>query len=221
MSKVDLFSSLHKITKRNYIERFVKYDKATCAEIAKNFDKDYWDGERQYGYGGYKYDGRWKPIAEKIIQQYELKDNDSILDAGCGKGFLLYELKTLLPDLQIKGFDISQYAITNAKIEIQPYIERLSLSEDLPFCNQSFDLVLSINVLHNLHIYELKQALNEIERVSKRKGYIVVESYRNEQEKANLLCWQLTCECFYTPDEWQWLFKHFGYKGDYSFIFFE
>jgi len=143
-----------------------------------------------------------------------------VLDVGCGKGFLLYELKSLIPNLEIKGIDISEYALKNAKEEIRAYLKCGSANQ-LPYPNNHFDLVISITTLHNLYIYDLETALKEISRVSKTSAYIVVESYRDEREKTNLLYWQLTCECLFTPKEWEWLFRKFGYKGDYSFIFFE
>ncbi|MBI5184451.1 MAG: class I SAM-dependent methyltransferase, partial [Nitrospinae bacterium] len=180
----------------------------------------YWDGDRKYGYGGYKYDGRWAAVAEKMIAHYNLPANARILDVGCGKGFLLYELKKLLPKAEVKGIDISSYAVENAKEEIR---ERLQVGNaaELPFKEKEFDLVYSITTLHNLYNFDLKKAVREIQRVSKKNSFIMVESYRNEKEKANLLYWQLTCESFLTPQEWVWLFDEYGYTGDYEFIFFE
>ncbi len=220
MPFVDFMSRLHTKTKRNYLERMVKHDKPHCAEIAKRLDKDYWDGDRKYGYGGYYYDGRWEKVAEDMKKHYRLKSGKKVLDVGCGKGFFLHDLKSLNPGLEVRGLDVSQYALDNAKEEIKDSLD-LGSAYDLPYPDNYFDLVTSINTLHYLYINELKRALEEIERVSKCNSYIVVESYRNEKEKANLLCWQLTCECFFTPQEWKWLFKEFGYTGDYSFVFFE
>lgn len=222
MAYVDFISQLHKKTKRNYLERVVKYDKAECAKISKKFSKEYWDGERRYGYGGYYYDGRWKKVAEDMVKYYGLKSGQRVLDIGCGKGFFLYDLKLVLPGIEVRGIDISKYALENAKEEIKEFLDLGSACE-LPYPDNYFDLVISINTLHSLYIYDLEKALKEIERVKKSEGnsYIVVESYRNEKEKANLLAWQLTCECFFTPEEWKWIFDKFGYKGDYSFIFFE
>ena len=220
MACIDFISGLHKKGKRDYLERVLKYDKAACAQEAKKFDKNYWNGEREFGYGGYYYDGRWKSVADKLINHYGLKSGQRVLDVGCGKGFLLYEMKTLLPGLEMRGIDISKYALENAKEEVKPFLDLGSACE-LPYPDRNFDLVISITTLHNLYIYDLEKALREIGRVSKKNSYIVVESYRDEREKTNLLYWQLTCECFFTPQEWVWLFKRFGYQGDYSFIFFE
>lgn len=222
MAYIDFISPLHKKTKRNYLERVVRGDKAHCAEVAKQFGKDYWDGDRKYGYGGFRYDGRWEPVARNLIRHYGLKNGDRVLDVGCGKGFLLFEMKKLLDGLNVSGIDISPYAIENAKEEIRPFLAA-GKAQELPYEDHSFDLVISITTLHNLHIDDLEKAICGIERVKKPggKSYIVVESYRNEQEKDNLLNWQLTCECFYTPEEWEWLFDRFGYTGDHSFIYFE
>lgn len=220
MACIDFISIIHKRTARNYIERVVQYDKAECAQIAKKFGYDYWDGDRRYGYGGYKYDGRWRAVAEAMAEHYQLKPGQRILDVGCGKGFLLYEFTRVVPGIEAAGLDISQYAVENAKPEIRPFL-RLGTAQDLPYEDNSFDLVYSITTLHNLYLFDLKKAIQEIERVSKGNSYIVVESYRNESEKANLLYWQLTCECFFSPEEWQWLYRQCGYKGDFSFIYFE
>lgn len=220
MAYKDFITGLHTKTKRDYLERVAKYNKAECAIVAKRFDKDYWDGDRRFGYGGYYYDGRWKPAAEELINYYKLGPGSRVLDVGCGKGFLLHEMKTLVPCLEIRGLEISKYALRNAKQEVSGYLDYGTACK-LPYHDKYFDLVLSLNTLHCCYINELKEALREIERVKRGGSYIVVESYRNEKEKANLLNWQLTCESFFTPDEWVWLFDEFGYTGDYSFVFFE
>lgn len=220
MAHIDFISKLHKQTKRDYMLRVVEYDKAACAEVAKKFGKDYWDGDRKYGYGGFYYDGRWRVVAEDMVKHYGLQPGQKVLDVGCGKAFLLYDFTQVLPGLQVSGIDISDYALENAKEKVKPFL-RQGLAQELPYEDRSFDLVISITTLHNLYIYDLKKALQEIERVSKKNSYIVLDSYRNERERVNLLYWQLTCECFFTPQEWEWLFHEFGYTGDYSFIYFE
>lgn len=222
MNEIDLMSALHKKTQRDYLARVNDPDfpKWKAAELAKQWGYDYWDGDRRICYGGYHYmPGRWKPVAEKLIEQYQLKSGDTVLDVGCGKGFLLYELKQLIPALVIEGIDISTYAIENAKPEIKDTLHCGNATQ-LPYVDQSFDLVISITTLHNLYNYELEKALQEIERVGKQK-YICVESYRTETEKMNLLYWQVTCEAFCTPAEWIWWFQKTNYTGDYSFIYFE
>ncbi len=220
MAYVDFISPLHKATKRDYLARVTSHDKADCAEVALRWDKEYWDGERQFGYGGYRYDGRWRPVAENIAKHYGLADDARILDVGCGKAFLLYEFTQVLPAAQVAGIDVSAYAIDNAKPEVKPSLQ-IGSAVKLPWPDSSFDLVISINTLHNLHIGELWQALAEIERVGRGAKYITVESYRDEREKVNLLYWQLTCRSFYSTRDWEWIFEQTGYTGDYSFIFFE
>ena len=216
---LNIISSLHKKTNRDYIGR-MSDNKVECMKVARKFGKDYWDGDRRYGYGGYRYDGRWEVVAKKLIQTYNLPEDAKILDVGCGKGFLLYEFKKLLPKCRVVGFDISEYAIENAKGEIRNNLFVKKAQDKYNFKDKEFDLVVSITTLHNLKIFDLKSALNEIERVGKNK-FVVVESYRNEKELFNLECWALTAEAFFSPEEWIWLYKQFGYTGDYEFIYFE
>ena len=220
MKKLRQFiTKLHTSTNRDYLAR-MNDDKIECMKIASQYSEKYWDGDRRFGYGGYKYiKGRWKPIAEEIIETYKLNKNSKILDVGCGKAFLLYELKLLIPSLYIKGFDISSYGIDHAPGEIKKDLFIHNAANVFPFDKKEFDLVISINALHNLEISGLKNALQECQRVGK-SSYIATESYRNEQELFNLQCWALTCKSFFSLDQWLWLFKEFGYNGDYEFIYF-
>ena len=217
---LNIVTSLHKSSNRDYLARMID-NKVYCMSLAKKYGEEYWDGDRRYGYGGYKYiPGRWKPIAEKLINIYNLKSDSKVLDIGCGKGYLLYELKLLIPDLDITGIDFSDYGLDNAKDEIKPFIFKHKAEEKLPFKSNEFDLVISLGTLHNLRIPELKAALSEMNRVG-NKGYLMLESYRNENELFNLQCWALTAESFFDKQEWIWLYNHFGYNGDYEFIYFE
>ncbi len=220
MAYVDFINRLHKSTTRDYQERVCVHDKAECAEIAVQFGRDYWDGDRKHGYGGFRYDGRWRPVADDMIAHYGLPDDASVLDVGCGKGFLLHEFSQALPKGKVAGIDISTYAIENAKEEVRPFLHEAP-AHQLPFPDKSFDYVYSILTLHNLYIQDLFQALREMERVSRGPKYVVVETYRNEREKVNLMYWQLTCRAFHTPAEWEWIFAEAGYTGDHSFIVFE
>lgn len=217
---VNYITQLHKSTKRLYIER-MQDDKVACMIEAKKYDFNYWDGDRRFGYGGYKFiEGRWKPVAEIFIENYNLDNTSKVLDVGCGKGFLLYEIKKILPEIKVSGFDSSEYAIKNSKEEIKSNLIIHNANEEFPFKDNEFDLVFSLNTLHNLKIFDLKTALMEMNRVGKN-GYLCLESYRNELELFNLECWALTCQSFYAPDEWKWIYDHFGYNGDYEFIYFE
>lgn len=221
MAYVDFLMKLHKGTKRNYVQRVVEHDKAACSEVAIQYGKDYWDGDRRYGYGGYRYDGRQRQVAEAMAQHYGIQPGDKILDVGCGKGYLLYEFTQVVPGVEVVGLDISEYGIEHAKEEVKPFLQ-VGNAVDLPFEDDTFDYVVSVTTLHNLYNYELHRAVKEIQRAGKgTKKHIAVESYRNESEKANLLYWQLTCRSFYTPDEWEWVLGQCGYTGDYSYIVFE
>jgi|TARA_B100001964_G_C14129229_1_gene552070 SAM-dependent methyltransferase len=195
-------------------------EKVSCMIKAKEYEYDYWDGDRRCGYGGYKYDGRWKSVAQSLIDIYQLGPRARILDVGCGMAHLLYELQQLLPDAELSGFDVSRYAIQHSPETIRDKLINYRAEDIYPFGDDYFDLVMSISTLHNLRIFELDTALREIERVGKQ-AYILVESFRNERELFNLQCWGLTPYAFFDPASWIWLLRHFGYSGDYEFIYFE
>jgi SAM-dependent methyltransferase len=218
--ELNLVTSLHTSTKRDYLAR-MNDNKVEAMVKAKNYGQDYWDGDRRYGYGGYKYiPGRWKPVAQALIDRYNLKQDSKILDVGCGKGYLLYEMQLLEPGLDIYGIDISEYGLSNRHPELKGDFRIAKAQEPLPFRDKEFDLVISLGTFHNLHIYELEKAVSEVQRVGKA-GYIMVESFRNELEMFNLECWALTAESIMDTDEWLWAYKTFGYTGDYEFIYFE
>ena len=211
---------LHQATKRDYLARMID-DKVACMLKAKEYEFDYWDGDRRFGYGGYRFiEGRWKSVAEGLIKDYQLTNESKILDVGCGKGFLLYEIKKILPDIIVVGFDISKHGKENAHPDMKSYIVFQRAQDPYPFKDKEFDLVISLGTFHNLRLFDLQVALTEFERVG-RQGYIMLESYRNELEQFNLQCWALTCESFFDSEEWVWLYKHFGYTGDFEFIYFE
>ncbi len=218
--EIDLVTSLHQATKRDYLGR-MNDSKVEAMMVAKQYGADYWDGDRKFGYGGYKYiAGRWASVAQKLIDRYKLHAGSKILDVGCGKAFLLYEMQLIEPGLEIVGFDISQYGLDHRHQELKANFFIHRAQDPYPFADNEFDLVISLGALHNLHIYELEIAVAEIERVGKQ-GYIMLESFRNELEMFNLECWALTAESIMDVDEWVWLYKKFGFTGDYEFIFFE
>lgn len=220
MAYIDFIQKIHGGTKRNYLQRVTDFDKAATATISKQFGRDYFDGDRQYGYGGYRYDGRWVQLARDLAAHYGLKAGDRVLDVGCAKGFLAYDFTQVVPGLEVAGVDVSAYAIEHAKEEVKSALQ-VADARALPFPDQSFDLVVSINTLHNLRLPELAQALREMERVSRRHKYLVVDGYRTEQEKVNLMYWQITCEALLTPEAWEWMFQQAGYTGDYACIYYE
>jgi SAM-dependent methyltransferase len=215
----DFVSPLHTRTRRDCLARMVDR-KVEAMGVAKRYGSDYWDGDRRYGYGGYRYDGRWKPVAERLIEAYGLGPDARVLDLGCGKAHLLCELQQLLPGALLRGCDLSRHALDTAPEAIRPHLFRHDLREPLPFPDGSFDLVMSLGTLHNLRLFHLKTALGEMARLAPRQ-YLMVESYRNDQELFNLQCWALTAESFFDAEEWVWLLDHFGYGGDYEFIYFQ
>ena len=213
-------TSLHQATRRDYLARMVD-DKVHCMLKAKEYGAAYWDGDRRYGYGGYKYiPGRWKPVAQALIDTYRLKSGSRVLDVGCGKAFLLYEMQQIEPGLEIVGFDTSNHGLKSSLPDLKATLFNYRAQDTYPFGDKEFDLVISLGTFHNLRLFEFQTALGEVERVGKH-GYIMLESYRNEQEQFNLQCWALTCESFFDTAEWIWLYRHFGYTGDYEFIYFE
>jgi SAM-dependent methyltransferase len=220
MAEVDFISLVHRSTTRDYLARVTEYSKAEAAVKARAWGYDYWDGDRHTGYGGMRYDGRWLQVAQAMARHYGLQPGDRVLDVGCGKGFLLYDFTQAVPGISVSGLDISAYAIEHAKEEVRAHLQQ-GHARALPYPDRSFDLVVSVNTLHNLYNYELFEALKEIERVGRRHKFVCVESYRTEQEKVNLLYWQLTCTAFCKPAEWQWWFEQAGYTGDHGFIYFE
>jgi SAM-dependent methyltransferase len=216
---LNVVNQLHRRTARDYVGRMTD-EKVRCSVVARRFGRDYWDGDRRYGYGGYRYDGRWSIVARQLAETYSLPPDARILDVGCGRGFLLYEFTRLLPRCTVAGFDVSEYGLATAKEEVRDRLFVQRAQDPYPFADQSFDLVLSVNALHNLPVQECAAALAEMERVGRNK-HLVVESYRTPEELFNLQCWALTCESFLRPESWAWLFEQAGYTGDYEFIYFE
>ncbi|MFQ5514344.1 MAG: class I SAM-dependent methyltransferase [Myxococcota bacterium] len=183
-------------------------------EISRLFGREYFDGPRSYGYGGYHYDGRWIPVAEDIVEHYQLGPGSRVLDVGCAKGFLVKDLMAVCPGLEAFGLDISEYAILNCEPEV---IGRLHLGscDHLPFPDHSFDAVIAKDVIHNLDRAGCLEAVREIERIAPGRGFIQVDSYRSEQEKTAFLDWVLTAKTHYDPAGWRKLFEEAGFTGDY------
>lgn len=219
MAYVDLIGDIHRSTQRDYQSRVVGQDKAAQSAVAKQFGYEYFDGDRSHGYGGYRYDGRWQRFAAALAAQYRLGPGARVLDVGCAKGFLVHDLRTITSSDAV-GIDVSAYAIEHALPDARGYLS-VADAVELPFEDGSFDLVVSINTLHNLQLPDLERALREIDRVGTGRSYIVVDAYRSDREKMNLMYWQLTCECFFTPAEWEWIFARVGYRGDYGCVFFD
>lgn len=217
---LDIVTPLHRATARDYLARMVD-NKVEAMLVAKKYGADYWDGDRRYGYGGYRYlPGRWKPVAEALIDRYQLTNDSRVLDVGCGKAFLLYEIQLLLPGAELFGIDISQHGLDGRHPDFLGELVLHRAQDPYPFDDGSFDLVISLTTLHNLRLPDVKATLREIERVG-RNAYVMHESFRNEQELFNVECWALTAETLLDNETWIWLFGEFGYTGDYEFIYFE
>jgi ubiquinone/menaquinone biosynthesis C-methylase UbiE len=188
--------------------------------IAKQYGEMYWDGPREYGYGGYRYDGRWRAVARDMIAHYGLKPGMRALDVGCGKGFLVKDLMLECPGLEAFGLDISLYAIEQAPEELTGRLH-LGTAERLPFANKSFDCVISLNTIHNFPRPRAVKAMAEIERVSRGSSFVVVDSYRTPDQKAIFESWVLTAEFHDYPQEWIRLFEEAGYTGDWDWTIIE
>ena len=182
--------------------------------IAKQFGQEFFDGPRSQGYGGYRYDGRWKDVARRMAEHYRLPRNAAILDVGCAKGFLLHDFRELYPECTVAGVDVSAYAIDHAMPSVKPFL-KVASAEKLPYPDKSFDLVISINSIHNLPPERCKQALREMQRVSRGNSYVTIDAWRNEQERQNLLKWILTAETYMHVADWKKVFQEAGYTGDY------
>jgi len=183
--------------------------------IARQFGRDFFDGDRRVGYGGFNYQSRfWQPVIPTFQEHYGLTARSSVLDAGCAKGFMLYDFTQIIPGIQVAGIDVSEYAIQNGKEEVRPFLQVADVQK-MPFANESFDVVISINTIHNLELDGLKRALGEIQRIQRRGSFITVDAYRNDEEHERMLAWNLTAKTILHVEEWKELFAHEGYSGDY------
>jgi ubiquinone/menaquinone biosynthesis C-methylase UbiE len=220
MAEVNLLRALPQ-TKRNISKRKLGKDPGVL-EIARQFGKEYFDGPREYGYGGYRYDGRWIPVACNIVNHFDLKSGMRVLDIGCAKGFLVRDLMEVVPGLEVFGLDISAYALMNCHPNV---VGRLFLGNaaSLAFPDASFDAVLSINTIHNLDRAGCLLALREMTRVCRdpAKCFTQVDAYRTAQEKELFEDWCLTALTYLTPEEWKKLFIHAGYAGDFYWTILE
>lgn len=186
-------------------------------QISKRFDFDYFDGDRKYGYGGFNYNPRfWSDVVLDFINEYKLTEKSSILDIGCAKGFMLVDFKKVLPGITVSGLDISKYAISSAHPDVKNYVIEGSAIK-LPYEDKTFDLVISINTLHNLKRNEIKKSLEEINRVAKKYSFIMVDGYESESQKEMMDKWVLTAETVLSYDEWIEFFNESKYLGDYDF----
>tara|TARA_X000000950_G_C13872524_1_gene643507 strand:- start:518 stop:1177 length:660 start_codon:yes stop_codon:yes gene_type:complete len=199
---------------RNTSERALeKNDK--IRKIAQKFDVEFFDSERKYGYGGFTYNKKfWGPVVPTFKDYWNLNSFSSILDVGCAKGFMVFDFMNQIEGININGIDISKYAIENSKEEVRDKLF-VANAKNLPFPDNSFDYIISINTIHNLELDECKQALLEIQRVSKISSFITVDAYRTEDEKKKMFEWNLTAKTILSVDEWKKVFLEIGYDGDF------
>ena len=184
-------------------------------KIGRKFGFDYFDGDRNHGYGGFSYNPKfWQPVIPTIVENYKIGNSSNVLDVGCAKGFFLYDLKLAFPGIKITGLDISEYAIANSISQIKPFLQ-VGNATKLPFEDNCFDFVISINTIHNLNRQDCAIALQEIERVTKDNSFITVDAYRNDEEKMRMEAWNLTALTMMSVDEWKQFFLEVGYTGDY------
>lgn len=215
MAEVDLLADYPRILRPIWTRtRATAGDRA----IASRFGKEYFDGSRIRGYGGYAYDGRWQPIAKRIVEHYKLPRESRILDVGCAKGFLVHDLNAL--GMRAYGIDISQYAIEHGDDGMSGSHLHVGTADALPWGWKSFDLAVSINTLHNLPLERCKKAIRELMRVSRRQ-FIQVDSWFTEEQHQAFERWQLTAQTYFNPDGWRALFAEVGYVGDYYFTITE
>ena len=211
--EIDLLENYPK-TKRDVKERGEEKTPEDRA-LARQFGKEFFDGDRKHGYGGFKYFPRfWQPVIPTFEKHFGLISNSSVLDVGCAKGFMMYDMQQLIPGIEVRGVDISEYAVANAKEEVRSLCS-VACATDLPFEDNSFDVVISINTIHNLDREDCSKALQEIERVSRGKSFITVDAYRNKEEEEAMNAWNLTAKTMMHVDEWQEFFNDIGYNGDY------
>src|SRR5258708_27539488 len=197
--EIDLLRSLPK-TQRNIEKRAEQKDEAVIA-ISRQFGEEYWDGDRKYGYGGYRYDGRWRAVARDLITHFDLRAGMRVLDVGCGKGFLVKDLMLECPGLEAYGLDISRYALMHCEKELVGRLH-LGTAESLPFPDGSFDCVISLNTIHNLTREGALVALREIQRLSGGRAFVQVDSYRTPEEREIALSWIITPRFHHQPQGW-------------------
>jgi SAM-dependent methyltransferase len=183
--------------------------------VARQFGREFFDGERRHGYGGFNYNARfWQPVMPTFREHFGLTGASSVLDVGCAKGFMLHDFAELIPGITVKGIDVSSYAIENAIDDMKPHV-RVADAKALPFPDKSFDVVIAINTIHNLPREECGRALREIERVASKGAFVTVDAYRSDEERERMLAWNLTAQTIMHVDEWKAFFAQHGYRGDY------
>jgi SAM-dependent methyltransferase len=215
----------------NLLDRYPKSNRSVAGRasgitdevraISRQYGRDYFDGDRLYGYGGYNYHPRfWQDTVKRLRDYYNLPPDARVLDIGCAMGFMLHDFKELMPEMTVAGIDISEYAIENAMETVKPFLQ-VGSAEKLPYPDRSFDLVTALNTIHNLPPDECKQALREIQRVSRGNSFIVVDAWRTDEQKALMKDWVVTAKTYMHVDDWKAVFDEVGYIGDYYWFILE
>lgn len=211
--EIDLLKNYPKVN-RDLTKR-LEQKSEEVRKIARKFGKEFFDGERQYGYGGFSYNPKfWTEVVKDFVEYYNLKDGSKILDVGCAKGFMLYDFKKYNETFDLHGVDVSEYAIRNSVEDVKEKL-KIADAKSLPYEDNTFDLVIAINTIHNLDYKECAVSLNEISRVSKKNAFLTVDAYRNEEEKKRMSAWNLTAKTIMSVDNWIEFFKENNYDGDY------
>lgn len=211
--EIDLMENYPR-TKRNLDERLQEKTEQDRL-VARRFGREFFDGDRRNGYGGFTYHPRfWQPVVPTFQDFYGLTAEHSLLDVGCAKGFMLKDFAEVIPGLEVAGIDISEYAISNA-VEGTEAVVQVADARELPFEDDSFDLVVSINTLHNFQRDGVIQSLREVQRVSRQWSFVVLDAYRDEEERRRIEAWNLTALTVLSTDEWKGLFAEAGYDGDF------
>ena len=184
--------------------------------VASYRDKRFYDGDRNDGYGGFRYDGRWAPIAENMMEQYSLSGQSAILQIGSDKGFLLHEFRQLCPAIKVRGTEISDYAISCTMPSVKPFVQNAPFTE-LPFADGEFDFVIAIGAVYSLNLPDAIKCLKQIQRTGRGKSFVTLAAYETEEDLRLFRYWTLLGCTILSKEDWVDVLNHAGYTGDYKF----
>ena len=211
--EIDLLKNYPK-SNRN-LDKRLSEKSPEIVKIARQFGKEFFDGDRKFGYGGLKYDPKyWSNVVKDFVEYYNIKPDAKILDVGCAKGYMLYDFKRQYPRLEIYGIDISKYAIENCHPKVKDFL-KVGDAKNLEFQDNYFDLVISINTVHNLELNDCISSVKEISRVTKENSFITVDAYNNDEEKERMFKWNLTAKTIMSTEDWKDTFKKVSYNGNF------
>jgi len=211
--EIDLLRN-YPVSKRNLTDRLIEKSEEVV-KTAREFGAEFFDGDRKFGYGGFQYDPRfWFPVIPSFNDHWNFHNVSSLLDVGCAKGFMLNDIKHFYPHIRVAGVDISEYAIRNARAPVKSRLVNAD-AKNLPFPDDSFDIVVAINTIHNLEEAQCRQALREIQRVARKFSFVTVDAYKSQEEKRRMMAWNLTAKTIHSTARWREIFAEEGYTGDY------